>query len=569
MTKDTKKINSALNDKEFKTFSIHESNLSIVHKIKSSLFIYKHLENILNILLSQLLSLSDNDDLSNNQKEELKTIFWLLLNPIIMKAVLSLNSGGINTSHTINKVNTYFKDNDLFIQAKSLYKDLNDKNISMIIRRLNKDWSNYFFSLKEFSNGNPKGLTGKPSFPKPKKLSKVFNYSLPLEPSKFSLKKLKQGLLGINLGKKMFYTYIGKNITYIQNKNINNLTSSYSHGHIYYQFSYTQNKNLVTENNEVNKIKKKEIKEAGGDVGINNLLSLFINDNNTQSLIVSGKELISYNVHFNKRLAKTNELISKQVQSYKTLIGKDNKIYEVPESYTELGKSLIYRREQLFERRKLYLDDYLNKISKKVLTYLSLNKVNVLVLSKNLSFTKTTGEIKMIKKVKQKFYQIPFGRLLNLIEEKSINYGIEVKFIDEAYTSKSSSLSADVNVIQEKGKVIREKQVKNIPIEENEKITPNDLKGNRGVKKGLGRGIYKDTIINKIINADLNGACNHIKVYLKDKSKDMIDKLKQQKEYLWKWCNPVKIKSNHEFDKILTKCKELNQIVNRQNLLCK
>ena len=38
MTKDTKKINSALNDKEFKTFSIHESNLSIVHKIKSSLF---------------------------------------------------------------------------------------------------------------------------------------------------------------------------------------------------------------------------------------------------------------------------------------------------------------------------------------------------------------------------------------------------------------------------------------------------------------------------------------------------------------------------------------------------
>ena len=43
-------------------------------------------------------------------------------------------------------------------------------------------------------------------------------------------------------------------------------------------------------------------------------------------------------------------------------------------------------------------------------------------------------------------------------------------------------------------------------------ITSNDLKGNRSVKKGLGRGIYKDTIINKIMNADLNGACNHIKV---------------------------------------------------------
>ena len=40
------------------------------------------------------------------------------------------------------------------------------------------------------------------------------------------------------------------------------------------------------------------------------------------------------------------------------------------------------------------------------------------MISKNLSFTKTTGEIKMVKKTKQKFYQIPFGRLLNLIEEK-------------------------------------------------------------------------------------------------------------------------------------------------------
>ena len=61
---------------------------------------------------------------------------------------------------------------------------------------------------------------------------------MPLEPSKFSLKNLKQGLLGLNVGKKMFYTYIGKNIDYIQNKTINNITISYSHGHIYYQFTY-------------------------------------------------------------------------------------------------------------------------------------------------------------------------------------------------------------------------------------------------------------------------------------------------------------------------------------------
>ena len=572
MTKTTTIINSnSLNinepEKDFKTFSVHEVNLSIVKSITNTLLTYKHLENILNILLQQQLSLSDNDNLTLQQKELHKDIFWLLLNPMVMKAVLS-NTSGKKYKDFIIKINTYFKDNHLFQQAKSLHNELNAHNSSMLIRRLNKDWKNYFSSLKDFYNGNPKGLTGKPSFPKPKKLSKVFNYSLPLEPSKFSLKKLKQGLLGLNLGKKMFYVYIGKNIDYIENKNINNITISYSHGHIYYQFTYVHNKLTINNNKELTLSKKKVIKEAGADVGINNLLSLFINDNTTQSLIISGKELISYNVHFNKRLAKTNELISDEVSSYKTVIGKNNQPYEVPESYTELGKKLIYRREQLFERRKLYLDDYLNKMSKKVLTYLSLNKVNVLVLSKNLSFTKTTGEIKMIKKVKQKFYQIPFGKLLTLIENKSSQYGIEVKWIDEAYTSKTSSISADVNNVQRKGKELREKESKNLPINEIEKVTSNDLKGNRGVKKGLGRGMYKDTIIEKIMNADLNGACNHIKVYLGNRSKDMINKLKQQSNYLWKWCNPVKIKSNHEFDKMIKNIKNLSQIVNRQNLLC-
>ena len=574
MTKKTTIINSnSLNnndnnepEKDYKTFSVHEVNLSIVKSITKTLLTYKHLENIINILLQQQLSLSDNDNLTQQQKELHKDIFWLLLNPMVMKAVLS-NTSGKKYKDFIIKINTYFKDNHLFQQAKSLHNELNAHNSSMLIRRLNKDWKNYFSSLKDFYNGNPKGLTGKPSYPKAKKLSKVFNYSLPLEPSKFSLKKLKQGLLGLNLGKKIFYVYIGKNIDYIQDKTINNVTISYSHGHIYYQFTYVHNKPLILDK-ELSFNKKKVIKEAGADVGINNLLSLFINDNSTQSLIISGKELISYNVHFNKRLAKTNELISNEVSSYKTIIGKNNQPYEVPESYTELGKKLIHRREQLFERRKLYLDDYLNKMSKKVLTYLQLNKVNVLVLSKNLSFTKTTGEIKMIKKTKQKFYQIPFGRLLNLIEEKSSQYGIEVKWIDEAYTSKTSSISADVNNVQRKGKELREKESKNLPINEIEKVTSNDLKGNRGVKKGLGRGMYKDTVIGKIMNADLNGACNHIKVYLGNRSKDMIMRLKQQSHYLWKWCNPVKIKSNHEFDKILKNIKNLSQIVNRQNLLC-
>ena len=40
----------------------------------------------------------------------------------------------------------------------------------------------------------------------------------------------------------------------------------------------------------------------------------------------------------------------------------------------------------------------MQKLSKKITSYLILNKVDNLVISRNLSFTKTTGEIKMVKK---------------------------------------------------------------------------------------------------------------------------------------------------------------------------
>ena len=167
-------------------------------------------------------------------------------------------------------------------------------------------------------------------------------------------------------------------------------------------------------------------------------------------------------------------------------------------------------------------------------------QIDNLVISRNLSFTKTTGEIKMVKKTKQKFYQIPFGRMLNLIEEKLTAKEIKVIEINEAYTSKTSSLNADIVKIQEKSK-------------KKEKILPNDLNGSRGNRmKGnlnnpMGRGLFKDIVINKVINADINAAVNHIKVGINQIG---LKDIKINKD-LFKYCNPIKIKSNHEFDKVI------------------
>ena len=547
--------------KYLKTFSIHEKDLSLVHKFTHIILQYKHLENILNLLIAHEFNNKDNKVEVSKQKS--KEMFSLLLNKIIMKAVLKSNPGGEKTSYNIAQVNNYFNKNhvnfELFNQAKLACLDLNDKNVGEIVGRLHKDWSNFFLALKnknisKVSNNNLQN----PSYPKPKKLSKVYNYSVPLEVSKFSMAKADKGLLGINLGNKMVYVkffnfnkdkFNGNKPKYL-NKKINSVTVSLSHGHIYYNLQYIDEKQNLKDNiknKDLDNFSKKEenSKIAGLDIGINNIASIFVNDNTTKSIIISGKELISYNCNFNKRLSKINEEISNEVIQYKEIINKQGNKQLIPEKYSQKGKLLQNRKSQLFERRKLYMDDYMQKLSKKITNYLCVNKVDSLVISRNLSFTKTTGEIKMVKKTKQKFYQIPFGRLLNLIKSKLTEKEINIVEINEAYTSKTSSLTGDIVKVQAKSKGKKE-------------ILPNDLNGSRGSKiKGnlnnpLGRGLFKDMVINKIINADINAAVNHIKVGINKLTINNMgySNIKINKE-LSKYCNPIKIKSNHEFDKLL------------------
>ena len=271
--------------------------------------------------------------------------------------------------------------------------------------------------------------------------------------------------------------------------------------------------------------------EAGLDVGVNNLMSVFINDDDSKSIIFDGKLLKRYNSKSNRKLAKLMKTKSEEVVEYIERENEKGEKYTVPAKYSERGVKTNRIISNLFEKRNRYFQDQLNKISLKLLQLLKKSNVTDLVISKNLSFAKKDGTIKMGKSSKQKFYQIPFGRLLNLIEAKAIDFNITVHNVNEAYTSKTSCLSSDVNLIQKKSK-------------SDEKITHNDLNGSRGVNNK--RGLYKDTALNKIINADLNGAANHIKLCFKD-----VD-LSVYWKKLWKLCNPIKIKSASDFDRLLS-----------------
>lgn len=144
---------------------------------------------------------------------------------------------------------------------------------------------------------------------------------------------------------------------------------------------------------------------------------------------------------------------------------------------------------------------------------------------------KSAGDVKQRKKSKQTFYQIPFGRLLKQIEEKARDYGMKVTAVDEAYTSKTSCLTANARANQRK-------QADGLA------ITSNDTNGYRGAKgHKLGRGLFKDTQLQKVYHSDVGGAANHIRIAFEKK----VD-FDYLRTHLFKLANPIKLKSAAEFD---------------------
>lgn len=206
-----------------KTFSIHETKRSSADVLKTLILDYKHFENMLLILMSQCYE---------NKRYD---ILNLLQNKVVMKAISQKLKGKDKTKENIQQVYSYFERHELFQSMIDFSKNkLNGHNCSMIVERLKKDWNNSKERRKDYFK-NPSQFSGEPQFPKPKKLQKISNYSIPLESSKWSIFN---GYLGINLTKKQIKRKIGMDCDYLEDKIIKSITISLTHGHIYYNFNY-------------------------------------------------------------------------------------------------------------------------------------------------------------------------------------------------------------------------------------------------------------------------------------------------------------------------------------------
>jgi IS605 OrfB family transposase len=487
---------------ELRVFSIGIKNDKLEKELKHILFTYKHFENMLLILINQNYELYKNNKDTNN--------FNLLTSPQLMRnALYDYNS---KNSEQLEYLKNKYKDNQLWQALKETAKNLKPHNIIEIIKRVKTNYKTYFTNLEAYKQ-NPNLFTGMPRPPKPKKLSKITNYSVELDKyASLSFAKLeKENLVGINLSKSIVYIHVDKRQVEKLTE-IDKLYSArlvYDNGNLYLQISYLKNISPSTSCNTH--------KYAGIDVGINNLMAIFIDDEITPSLIVDGKPFKSYNSKFNRFIAKLNESKSKEVLEWAE--SKSGNKY--PAKYTDKGKEIDKFISFLYSKRNKFFHDQFHKVSKRIVEYLYFHGITDLFISKNLAELKNNGECNLNKSTKQNFIQIPFMKLLKNIEYKAQEYGIQVHYVDERYTSKVSCISDDVKSIQD-----------------NPDLT-NAFNGKR-----VKRGLFLDTVINKIFNADINGAVNHIRVAT-GKSFEWL------KNKLFKLCNPIKIKSDYEFCRLI------------------
>ena len=214
----------------------------------------------------------------------------------------------------------------------------------------------------------------------------------------------------------------------------------------------------------------------GIDIGLDNLASCV--SNTGSCFIINGRPLKSINQYYNKRLSylksklKDNKHTSKQIRS-------------------------------LTNKRNNKIKDYLHKASRILVNHVVSNGINTIIIGHNKYWKQ---EINIGKRNNQNFVSIPFNMFISMVSYKATLEGINVKIVEESYTSKCSFL-------------------------DNEQICKHESYKGRRIKRGL----FK-TSFGKIINADINGAFNIIRKSEKE-SFDVTMLLKGRGF----WWNPVRI----------------------------
>ena len=158
-------------------------------------------------------------------------------------------------------------------------------------------------------------------------------------------------------------------------------------------------------------------KYAAIDLGINNFATLTTNLEHDIPLVISGKEIKSYNHWYNKELSNRKSILEKR-------------------NATKSSKYI----NQITIKRKNKISDFMHKSSRYIVNQLVSKGITTLVIGKNKNWKQDTH---MGKANNQNFVQIPYNSFIDKLIYKCYLRGISVKLIDESYTSKCSFLDME------------------------------------------------------------------------------------------------------------------------------
>lgn len=370
---------------------------------------------------------------------------------------LSYHSARLYNTCVYNIRQYYFNNNSYlnYVDQYHLIKD--DVNYKLLItdsaqqthRLVDRNFKSFFSLLKLKQKGKYSSSVNIPSY-----LDKDSGWSV-LVAGRSS--RVKDGKIHMGLSKQFReeYNVLKRDIIFNLPKNIK--TNKLQQLQIKPIYGGKEYELIITYITEDNVKKLNHDNTLGIDCGLDNLLTSY-DTKNKSSFIIDGKPLKSVNHHYNKEKARLQSEYEK------------NKLKD------KNTKKFI----KLCEYRKNYINNYFNQSVNKIVKYCINNDIGTIVIG---DFKGMKNEINIGKVNNQNFVSVPFGILKRKLEAKCEYYGINYVLQEESYTSKCSSLDL-------------------------EKIEKHEEYLGKRIKRGLFR-----TKKGKLINADVNGACNILRKY--------------------------------------------------------
>lgn len=332
----------------------------------------------------------------------------------------------INNNHYIP-----YKEMNYNLKTHQQYKDCMSQPANCILRLLDKNWKSYFQAIKEYEK-NPRKFLGRPQIPKYLKKDGRYNWIIPNNSCyfedgelKFRIRKMQNVVWKSRcIGRLIQVRFIPKGCVYCME--------------------------IVSEV-DVLETSKENNRIMGIDLGVNNLVAAS-NNIGKQPFIINGKGLKSINQFYNKQRSKL-------------------------QSQLPNGKLWSNRLEQITFKRFNRIKNYMHNASHYVVKWCVENQINTIVVGHNNQWKQS---VNIGKSNNQTFVSIPYEMLIQQLQYKCEDYGINFVETEESYTSGTSFLDGE------------------LPCREN-----------YNKKRRIKRGLFQSS--ETLINSDINGAYQIIK----------------------------------------------------------